>query len=125
MHCLKDRALRRPFRLPGPSPRERGEARRHRPRTPIANVGNWRKQRGSPSSPRSRGEGAGRRMRGSANMQVEVALKILWLSFVLFDDPPHSRHIGRMCGRFALIADKDDIEALFALLELEGFPPRY
>ena len=30
-----------------------------------------------------------------------------------------------MCGRFALIADKDDIEALFALLELEGFPPRY
>jgi putative SOS response-associated peptidase YedK len=30
-----------------------------------------------------------------------------------------------MCGRFGLIADKDDIEALFALLELEGFPPRY
>ena len=30
-----------------------------------------------------------------------------------------------MCGRFALIADKDDIEALFALLELEDFPPRY
>jgi putative SOS response-associated peptidase YedK len=30
-----------------------------------------------------------------------------------------------MCGRFALIAEKDDIEALLALLDLEDFPPRY
>jgi len=30
-----------------------------------------------------------------------------------------------MCGRFALIAEKDDIEALLALLDLEAFPPRY
>ena len=30
-----------------------------------------------------------------------------------------------MCGRFALIADKDDIEALLSLLDLEAFPPRY
>lgn len=30
-----------------------------------------------------------------------------------------------MCGRFALTATPEEIEALFALLELEGFPPRY
>ena len=30
-----------------------------------------------------------------------------------------------MCGRFTLTATPEEVEALFALLELEGFPPRY
>lgn len=30
-----------------------------------------------------------------------------------------------MCGRFALNATPEEVEALFALLELEAFPPRY
>ncbi len=32
---------------------------------------------------------------------------------------------GVMCGRFALTATPEDVEALFALLDLEAFPPRY
>jgi putative SOS response-associated peptidase YedK len=30
-----------------------------------------------------------------------------------------------MCGRFALTVTPEDVEALFGLLEIEGFPPRY
>ena len=30
-----------------------------------------------------------------------------------------------MCGRFTLAATPEEVEALFALLDLEGFPPRY
>lgn len=30
-----------------------------------------------------------------------------------------------MCGRFTLTATPDEVEALFALLELDDFPPRY
>ncbi len=30
-----------------------------------------------------------------------------------------------MCGRFTLTATPEEVEALFALMELEGFPPRY
>ncbi len=41
---------------------------------------------------------------------------------------PCRRQINRyekMCGRFALTATPDEIEALFALIEVDDFPPRY
>ena len=33
--------------------------------------------------------------------------------------------MGTMCGRFSLTATPEEVEAMFALLDIEAFPPRY
>jgi putative SOS response-associated peptidase YedK len=41
------------------------------------------------------------------------------------DAAPRDADGRRMCGRFALTSSPSEIEALFALIDLESFPPRY